>query len=132
METNPQTGHDTTHQPGDDQTHEPAEHGGKSAKTLSSDLAEEDVNTPEQRNQAWTPGPGREGGDPLRIEGTTAPPLDMPPALEDKMDDVMANPHSDAQDTTDTQGDPEEKLGGLPVSGDVAQDPGTTTGGSSH
>ncbi len=125
-------GHDTTHQPGDDQTHEPAEQGGKSTKTLDSDLAEEDVHTPEQRNQDWTPGPGRQGDDPQRIEGTTAPPLDMPSALEDKMDEVMANPHSDAQDTTDTQGDPEEKLGGQALSGDSAQDPGTTTGGSSH
>ena len=134
METNPQAGEATTHIPGDDRSHEPAEHGGKSTKTLSSDLAEEDVNTPQQRDQAWTPGeptgPRRE--EPLRIEGTMAPPLDMPQDLENKLDDGMANPHSDAQDTTDTQGNPEEKLGGLPVSGDVAQDPGTTTGGSSH
>jgi len=125
-------GHATTHTPGDDRTHEPGEHGGKDVKTLDSPLAEEDVNTPHQRNQGWTDGPGREDDDPLRIEGTMAPPLDMPQGLQSKLDEVNANPHSDAQDATDTQGNPEEKLGGLPHTGDSAQDPGTTTGGSSH
>ena len=117
----------STQQPG-----EGREAAGDSVESLDEPLADEHVHTPEQRNQQWTSGPSRGDDDPLRIEGTTAPPLDMPSALEDKMEEVMANPHSDAQDTTDTQGDPEEKLGGQPLSGDSAQDPGSTMGGSSH
>jgi hypothetical protein len=129
---NKQAGHTTTHAPGDDRTHEPGEHGGKDVKTLDSNLAEEDVNTPHQRNQGWTDGPGREGDDPLRIEGTMAPPLDRPQGLESKLDEVTSNPHSDAQDATDTQGNPEEKLGGQPMTGSGGQDPGSTQGGTSH
>ncbi len=133
METNPQAGEATTHVPGDDRTHEPAEHGGKDVKSFSSDMNEEDVNTPQQRDQAWTPGeatgPRRE--EPMRIEGGTTPPLDMPSELEDKLDQVKANPHSDAQETSDTQGEP-RPLGGMPKTGSGEQDPMGQMGGGSQ
>ncbi len=129
---NRQEGHATTHVAGDDQTHEPAEEPGKSgtSKALDDPLAEEDVHTPMQRDQGWTQGeptgPRRE--EPMRIEGEMAPPLDMPQQLDDKLDEVMANPHSDAQDTSDTQGEPRE-LGGMPRTGSGEQDPGGQAGG---
>jgi hypothetical protein len=125
-----------THVPGDDSTHEPGDQQGEAKRTMTLDspLAEEDVNTQEQRNQAWTQGgsddPRRDGGDPLRL-GTTepAPTLDRPAELENKLDEVMANPHSDAQDTTDTQGEP-GPLGGLPKTGSGEQDPMRNAQGS--
>ncbi|MBW3580043.1 MAG: hypothetical protein KY431_03290 [Actinobacteria bacterium] len=130
---NRQEGHDTSHVPGDDRTHEPAEKGGKNTKTLDSPLAEEDVHTPQQRDQSWTPGeatgPRRE--EPMRVEGNMAPPLDMPSELEDKLEQVNANPHSDAQETSDTQGEP-RPLGGMPKTGSGEQDPGGQMGGGSQ
>lgn len=101
--------------------------------TLDSPLAEEDVHTQEQRNQPWTQGgsddPRRDGGDPLRTGTEPAPTLDMPGELEDKLDDIMANPSSDAQDTTDTQGEP-GPLGGMPKTGSGEQDPMRNAQGS--
>ncbi len=130
---NRQEGHTTSHVPGDDRTHEPAEHGGKDVKTFSSDMAEEDVNTPMQRDQAWTPGEatGPRRDEPMRIEGNMAPPLDLPSNLENKLDEVKANPHSDAQDTTDTMGEP-GPLGGMPKTGSGEQDPMSSPGGGSQ
>jgi hypothetical protein len=129
MSENLQEGHATSHVPGDDQTHEPAEHGGKGAKTLSSDLAEEHVNTPQQRDQSWTPGEptGPRGDEPLRQDVKPVDPLPNP--AQGKVDEVVANPSSDAQDTTDTQGEP-GPLGGLPKTGSGEQDPMRNAQGS--
>ena len=123
---NQQAGQSTSHVPGDDQTHEPGEQGGTTKETLSSDLAEEDVHTQEQRNQQWTSGPSRGDGEAQRPAEAPGATLDMPSELEDKMDEVMANPHSDAQVGGDT-GD--EDLGGLPKTGSGEQDPMGQTGG---
>ena len=135
---NSQTGHGTSHVPGDDRTHEPGDKQGKSgtSDSLDAPLASEDVHTQEQRNQSWTseaPTDERREGldDPMRIQGTSAPPLDMPQDLQSKLEDVEANPHSDAQDTTDTQGEPRE-LGGLPKTGSGEQDPMGQAGGGQH
>ncbi len=135
MEKNMQTGMETTHVAGDDQTHEPAEEPGKSgtAKTLDSPLADEDVRTDQQRNQSWTSqsptDPRRENeGEPLRSDSQPPPTMDMPDDLEAKLDDVMAHPHSDAEDTSETQGGHRE-LGGLPKTGSGEQDPMRQAGG---
>lgn len=101
--------------------------------TLDSPLAEEDVNTQEQRNQTWTQGgsndPRREESGPSRVSTQPAPTLDMPAELEGKLDDIIANPSSDAQDTTDTQGEP-GPLGGMPKTGSGEQDPMRNAQGS--
>lgn len=123
----PRTDNDTsstsTQEPGDDRRAK-----GDSKETLqNSPLAEEHVHTQEQRNQTWTKGtdesdPRRHEGEPLRSDTTPAETLDRPSELEDKLDDVMSHPHSDAQDTTDTQGEP-GPLGGMPKTGSGDQDP---------
>ncbi len=130
---NLQEGKATSHRPGDDRTHEPAEHGGKNVKTFSSDMAEEDVHTPQQRDQAWTPGEatGPRRDEPMRIEGNMAPPLDRPQGLKDKLQEVQENPSSDAQDASDTMGTPRPR-GGLPKTGTGEQDPMSSPGGGSQ
>ena len=132
MEENKQEGMGTTHKPGDDSTHEPGDQQGedKRTMTLDSPLAEEDVHTQEQRNQAWTQDgaqdPRRGEGEPLRTDDTSPPTLDMPDALEDKLEDIMANPHSDAE-----EGHEEEMgLGGIPKTGSGEQDPMRNAQGS--
>lgn len=131
MDENLQEGHATSHVAGDDRTHEPGEESAKSgtSKTLDSDLAEEHVNTPQQRDQSWTPGQptGPRGDEPLRHDVKPVETLDNP--AEGKLDEVMANPHSDAQDTTDTQGEP-GPLGGMPKTGSGEQDPMRNAQGS--
>jgi hypothetical protein len=129
MDENLQEGGATSHVTGDDRTHEPAEHGGTEAKTLDSDLAEEHVNTPQQRDQSWTPGEptGPRGDEPLRQDVKPVDPLPHP--AQDQLDQVKANPGSDAQDTTDTQGEP-GPLGGLPKTGSGEQDPMRNAQGS--
>lgn len=70
-------------------------------------LPEEAVHTQEQRNQAWT----EDGeGDPRRQDqkttheaGDPPPTLDLPQALEDELDDIEANPSSDAEETGDAK-----------------------------
>lgn len=124
----PMTGNDTSgtseQEPGDGRRAD-----GDAVESLDKPLADEHVNTQEQRNQAWTTGPGRQEDEPMRMQDSSpAPTLDRPQELEDKLDEVMANPHSDAQDTTDTQGEPRE-LGGMPKTGSGEQDPMTQTGG---
>ncbi len=137
--TNSPTGHDASHLAGNDSTHEPGDQQGKSetTKTLDSPLADEDVNTKEQRNQGWTsqePSDPRRynEGEPLRQQDSSpAPTVDRPQGLKDKLDDVQAHPHSDAQDTTDTQGEP-GPLGGMPKTGSGEQDPMRQAGGGQH
>ncbi|HWH33867.1 MAG TPA: hypothetical protein VNT56_00930 [Acidimicrobiales bacterium] len=92
---------------------------------INEPLSEDAVNTQEQRNQAWT----RDNeGDPRRDQptehqaGDPPPPLDRPDELEQRLDDVVSNPSSDAQDTSDTQGGAGE-LGGVPKTGDLDNDP---------
>ena len=96
-------------------------------------LADEDVNTQEQVNQDWTSqsesDPRRQEGDPHRVGTEPASPLDRPSDLENKLDEVMANPHSDAQDATDTQGEP-RPLGGVAKTGSGEQDPMRNAQGS--
>lgn len=107
MEDTP-TGHQTTHVAGDDQTHEPGDHQGESSgNTLDQPLADEHVSTDQQRNQAWTSqsptDPRRDNeGEPLRTDSTPPPTMDMPADLEAKLDDVMAHPHSDAEEATES------------------------------
>ncbi|MBW3645330.1 MAG: hypothetical protein KY441_07485, partial [Actinobacteria bacterium] len=74
-------------------------------------LSDDAVNTQEQVNQDWTSQSDsderrgdRNESEPLRAEQKPVEPLDNP--AEGKLEEVMANPHSDAQDTTDTQGEP--------------------------
>lgn len=132
MEENTQTGMDTKHVPGDDSTHEPGDEQGKggTSKTLDQPLAEEDVNTQEQRNQSWTQegsDDSRRGeGEPMRSENTgSTPTLDMPDELEDKLEDVKANPSNETEPTHDTGG----QLGGMPKTGSGEQDPMSQQGG---
>ena len=126
-----QTGMDTKHIPGDDSTHEPGDQQGKAGTTkrLDQPLAEEDVNTQEQRNQAWTQegsdDPRRGEGEPMRSENTAPPTLDMPDELEDKLEEVVANPSNDTEPNRDTGG----QLGGLKKTGSGEQDPMRNTGG---
>ena len=126
-----QTGMDTTHLPGDDDTHEPGDQQGKggTSKTLDQPLAEEDVNTQEQRNQSWTQegsdDPRRGEGEPMRSDSTAPPTLDRPPELEDKLEEVVANPTNETEPTHDTGGE----LGGLPKTGSGEQDPMGQAGG---
>ncbi|HEV2767951.1 MAG TPA: hypothetical protein VGV63_09650 [Acidimicrobiales bacterium] len=129
---NYEEGMGTTHVAGDDTTHEPGQEPGKSgtSKTLDySELADKDVNTPQQRDQSWTPeeptGPRAE--EPLRQEAKPVEPLPQP--AQDKLEEVKANPHSDAQDTTDTQGEP-GPLGGMEKTGSGDQDPMRNAQGS--
>lgn len=98
----PATDNDTsstnTQQPGESREAE-----GDAAESLDEPLAEEHVRTQEQRNQEWTadetPDPRRDSeGEPLRTGSTPPPTLDMPTDLENKLDEVMANPHSDAEE----------------------------------
>lgn len=133
MEENLQAGMGTTHVPGDDQTHEPGDRQGKSGTraTLDTPLADEHVHTDEQRNQQWTSqaptDPRRDNeGEPLRIDGTSAPTLERPDELENKLDEVMASPHSDAQKG---EGAPDGELGGMPKTGSGEQDPMRQAGG---
>lgn len=94
-------------------------------------LSDDAVNTQEQVNQPWTaqsdPDERRHEGDPLRIENKPVDPLPNP--AQDKLEDVKAHPHSDAQDTTDTQGEP-GPLGGMPKTGSGEQDPMRNAQGS--
>jgi hypothetical protein len=97
-------------------------------------LSDDAVNTQEQVNQDWTAQSDSDerrheagGGDPLRVENKPVEPLDNP--AQGKVDEVVANPSSDAQDTTDTQGEP-GPLGGLPKTGSGEQDPMRTAQGS--
>ncbi len=92
-------------------------------------LPEEDVNTPQQRDQKWTAAEptGPRGEEPLRQDVKPVEPLENP--AQDKLDDVTANPHSDAQDTTDTQGEP-GPLGGMEKTGSGEQDPMSSAQGS--
>lgn len=94
-------------------------------------LPEEDVNTPEQRDQKWTAAEpsGPRGEEPLRHDVKPVEPLDMPGELQDKLEDVKSHPHSDAQDTTETQGEP-GPLGGMPKTGSGEQDPMSNAQGS--
>ena len=119
---NTDTSSTSTQEPGQGRQSE-----GDSAESLDQPLADEHVHTQEQRNQEWTTGPGRQDDD-RRVEGASAPPLDMPQDLQSKLDEVQANPHSDAQDTTDTQGEPRD-LGGMPKTGSGDQDPMGQAGG---
>lgn len=98
----PETDNDTsstnTQQPGEGREEE-----GDAVESLDKPLAEEHVRTQEQRNQPWTEDgtsdPRREGqGMTGQVSTDPAPTLDMPSELEDKLDEVMANPHSDAQE----------------------------------
>jgi hypothetical protein len=97
----------STQEPGDERRAK-----GDSKETFENQpLDEAHVRTQEQRNQLWTAGsdesdPRRHEGEPLRTDSQPAETLDMPQDLEDKLDDVMANPHSDAEKGTDTQGTP--------------------------
>ena len=130
----PKTDNDTsslsTQQPGDDRR-------GKddSKETFENQpLDEAHVRTQEQRNQKWTAGTDeaddrRQEGEPLRTGSDPADTLDRPSELEDKLDDVMSHPHSDAQETSDTQGEP-RPLGGMPKTGSGDQDPMSTAQGS--
>lgn len=124
-ETDTDTSSTSTQQPG-----EGREAAGDSKEGLDEPLAEEHVHTQEQRNQPWTEGGSQDArrddeGEPLRTDATPPPTLDMPSELEDKLDDVMAHPHSDAEETSDTGGD----LGGVPKTGSGEQDPMGQTGG---
>ena len=104
----PQTDNDTsstnTQQPGEGREAE-----GDSKESLDEPLAEEHVNTQEQRNQSWTQGgsddPRRSEGEPLRTDDSSSPTLDMPSELEDKLDEVVANPSNETEPTHDTGGD---------------------------
>ena len=119
----PQTDNDTsstnTQQPG-----EGREAAGDSTESLDEPLAEEHVNTQEQRNQPWTregsPDPRRQNeGEPQRVDSKPAPTLDMPDELEEKLEEVKAHTGSDAEPNQDTGG----PLGGLPKTGSGDQDP---------
>ncbi len=92
-------------------------------------IPEEDVDTPQQRDQTWTaPEPtGPRGQEPLRHDVKPVEPVGNP--AQDKLEDVKANPHSDAQDTTDTQGEP-GPLGGTEKTGSGDQDPMRNAQGS--
>ena len=96
---------------------------------INEPLPEEDVNTPQQRDQKWTAGEptGPRGEEPLRHDVKPVETLENP--AQDKLDDVMANPHSDAQDTSDTQGEP-GPLGGVEKTGSGDQDPMRNAQGS--
>jgi hypothetical protein len=76
---------------------------GDAQEGLDQPLADEHVHTDEQRNQQWTTGASREVDEPLREDSQPAPTLDMPQELEDKLDDIEAHPHSDAQETSDAE-----------------------------
>ena len=98
----PETDNDTsstnTQQPGEGRDAE-----GDSVESLDEPLAEEHVQTQEQRNQAWTtdetPDPRRDNeGEPLRADSQPPPTLDMPSELEDKLEEINANPGSDAEE----------------------------------
>ena len=125
----PQTDNDTssttTQQPGEGREAE-----GDAVESLDEPLAEEHVRTQEQRNQAWTQDgaedPRRGEGEPMRTDTTAPPTLDRPDALEDKMEEVMANPHSDAEEGHDE----EMGLGGVPKTGSGEQDPMRNAQGS--
>lgn len=71
-------------------------------------LPEEAVRTQEQRNQAWTEdGEGdsrRQDQKTIHEAGDPPPTLDRSQELKDKLDDVEANPHSDAEKTGDGEG----------------------------
>jgi hypothetical protein len=95
--TDTDTSSTSTQEPGDERQAK-----GDSKETFENQpLDEAHVRTQEQRNQMWTAGTG--DSDPRRAEGEPrsdtqpAETLDMPQALEDKLDDVMADPHSDAE-----------------------------------
>ncbi|MBW3547089.1 MAG: hypothetical protein KY452_03000 [Actinobacteria bacterium] len=92
-------------------------------------IPEEDVDTPQQRDQKWTaPEPtGPRGEEPLRHDVEPVEPLENP--AQDKLEDLKSHPHSDAQDTTDTQGEP-GPLGGMPKTGSGDQDPMSSAQGS--
>lgn len=99
-------------------------------------LPDDAVNTQEQANQDWTrqsDSDERRGdrteSEPLRAEQKPVEPLDMPGELQDKLEDVKSHPHSDAQDTTDTQGEP-GPLGGVEKTGSGDQDPMRNAQGS--
>lgn len=115
----PETGNDTsstsTQEPGEGREAE-----GDAVESLDEPLAEEHVHTQEQRNQAWTQGggddPRQRQGEAMSGQASTdpAPTLDMPSDLEDKLDDVMAHPHSDAQKG---EGGTSGQGGGMPKTG---------------
>jgi hypothetical protein len=94
-------------------------------------LSDDAVNTQEQVNQDWTAqsdSDERRGeGEPLRMENKPVEPLENP--AQGKIDDAESHPHSDAQDTTDTQGEP-GPLGGMPKTGSGEQDPMRSAQGS--
>ena len=126
----PQTDNDTsstsTQQPG-----EGREAAGDSKEGLDEPLAEEHVNTQEQRNQPWTQegsdDPRRGEGEPMRTDSSSPPTLDMPDELESKLDEVVANPTNETEPTHDTGGE----LGGVPKTGSGEQDPMGQMGGGS-
>ena len=128
MMERPETDNDTsstsTQQPG-----EGREAAGDSKEGLDEPLAEEHVHTQEQRNQPWTQGgsddPRRGEGEPMRTDSSSPPTLDMPDELEDKLDEVVANPSNETEPTHDTGGE----LGGMPKTGSGEQDPMGQMGG---
>ncbi len=107
----PTTDNDTsstsTQEPGDDRRQK-----GDSKETFENQpLDEAHVRTQEQRNQKWTAGADesddrRNEGEPLRTDTHPADTLDRPSELEDRLDDVMSHPHSDAEETTDVKSTP--------------------------
>ena len=106
-ETDNDTSSTSTQQPGDER-----QARGDSKETFENQpLDEAHVRTQEQRNQDWTRGTDegdsrRQEGEPLRTDSPPAETLDMPSELEDKLDDVMSHPHSDAQKGTGMEGVP--------------------------
>ncbi len=99
---NNDTSSTSTQEPGDGRRAE-----GDAKEGLDEPLADEHVRTQEQRNQQWTtaePSDSRREneGEPLRTDGQPSPTMDMPDELEAKLDDVMAHPHSDAQETSES------------------------------
>lgn len=123
--TDTDTSSTSTQQPG-----EGREAAGDSKEGLSEPLAEEHVNTQEQRNQSWTQGGSQDArrddeGEPMRTDDSSPPTLDMPDELESKLDDVVANPSNETEPTHDTGGE----LGGMPKTGSGEQDPMGQMGG---
>ncbi|CAN5132484.1 hypothetical protein BH20ACT9_BH20ACT9_12690 [soil metagenome] len=125
----PETDNDTsstnTQDPGEGREAE-----GDAVESLDEPLAAEHVHTQEQRNQQWTadetPDPRRDSeGEPLQTDSQPPPTLDMSAELQDKLKDVKANPHSDAEETSDTGG----PLGGVPTGSGEQDDPMSQMGG---
>ncbi len=118
--SNNDTSSTSTQEPGEGREAE-----GDAKEGLDKPLADEHVHTQEQQNQQWTTGASREM-DESPQDSQPAPTLDMPQELEDKLDDVMAHPHSDAEKGG---GAPDDNPGGEAKTGSGEQDPMSQTGG---